>query len=159
VWRERVISGLAAGTLVLGWFIVFDGLTIGNPWYTVERVGGAIGKSIVGGQSSPTLVPSLLFFCVIHYVAWIANASVVLGILHRGEKQPTIIIPILLLNGILYVPFIGVITIFVELGWGSGSWVRFIVGALIGGVTEAALAYRAHRDLLRYELAHIDDDD
>jgi hypothetical protein len=30
------------------------------------------------------------------------------------------------------------------MGWGTGTWVRLIVGALIGGATVAAQAYRAH---------------
>ena len=156
--RERLIAGGTAATLVLCWFLLFDGLTIGNPWYTVQRTGGALGRFLTGGRS-PALVTSLVFFCVLHYGAWIANASLLLGVVHRGKKHPTIVLPALLMNAIFYVPFIGLITMFVELGWGSGSWIRFIVGSLIGGVTVAALVYRAHPGLVRYELAHLDDDE
>jgi hypothetical protein len=148
----------AAGTLVFCWFALFDALTIGNPWYTAQRIGGAFGRFLIGGRS-PTLATSLVFFGVIHYGAWIANASLLLGVVHRAEKQPSIVVPALLLNAIFYVPFVGLVTMFVELGWGSGSWIRFIVGALIGGVTVAALVYRAHPGLVRYELAHVDDDE
>jgi hypothetical protein len=158
VWRERLIAGVAAGTLVLCWFVLFDSLTMGNPWHTVQRIGAAITRFVIGGRS-PTLVTSLVLFCVIHYGVWIANAGFLLGAVHRAEKQPSIVVPALLLNAIFYVPFIGVITMFVELGWGSGSWVRFILGALMGGVAVAALVYRAHPDLVRYELAHVDDDE
>jgi hypothetical protein len=157
VWRERLIVGVSAGTIVLFWFVLFDALTIGNPWHTPQRLGSALTKLIIGGRS-PTLVTSLVFFCVLHYGAWIANASLALAVVHHAEKQPTIVVPALLLNLILYVPFIGVITMFVELGWGSGSWLRFILGALIGGVTVATLAYRAHPSLVRQELAHLYDD-
>jgi hypothetical protein len=158
VWRERLIAGVAAATLVLCWFMLFDGVTMDNPWYTVQHVGGGAGRLVAGGSRSPTLVLSFLFFCVIHYTAWIANASVLLMVVHRGEKYPTIVVPALLLEAILYVPFIGVLTILVELGWGSGSWVRFLIGALIGGTTVAALVYRAHPRLVRRELAEIGDD-
>jgi hypothetical protein len=156
--RERLVAGVTAGTLVLCWFVLFDSLTIGNSWYTVQRIGGAFGRFLIGGRS-PTFVTSLAFFCVIHYGAWLANATLMLAVVHRGEKHPSIVIPALLLNAIFYVPFIGLITMFVELGWGSGSWVRFILGALIGGITVAALVYRAHPDIVRYELAHLDAED
>jgi hypothetical protein len=158
VWHERLITAGAAGTLVLCWFVLFDSLTIGNAWYTVQRIGSAFGRFLIGGRS-PTFVTSLVFFCAIHYGAWTANASFLLGVVHRAEKQPTVLVPALLLNAIFYVPFIGVITMFVELGWGSSSWLRFILGALIGGVTVAALVYRAHPSLVRHELAHIDDEE
>ena len=155
--RERLTIGVTAGTLVLFWFLLFDSTTMGNPWHTVQRIGAATTKFFVGGRS-PALVTSIVFFSVLHYGAWIANASLMLAVVHRGEKQPSIVVPALLLNAIFLVPFIGIITMFVELGWGSGSWVRFTLGALIGGVTVAGLVYRAHPNTVRYELTHLEDD-
>ena len=159
IWRERLMAGVAAASLVLCWFVLFDGLTVGTPWQTVQRMGGTIAKLVLGGQWSPTLTTSLVFFCVLHFSVWIAIASFVLGVVHRARRHPTIVVPALLLSVILYVPLVGVITMFVELGVGSGSWARFLLGALIGSATVAALAYRAHPGLVRYELAHMGDDE
>lgn len=158
VWRERLIAGGAAATLVLCWYVLFDGLTMGNPWHTAQRIGGAFGRFLIAGQS-PTLVTSLFFFCVLHYGVWIGIASFVLGVVHRGRKHPSIVVPAMLLSAILYVPLTGVIGMFVQLGWGSSAWPRFLLGALIGGVTVAAQAYRTHPGLVRYELAHAGDDE
>jgi hypothetical protein len=96
---------------------------------------------------------------VVHYAVWIANASFVIGVVHRGEKQPSILTAAVILSMLLYVPFIGLVTMLVEMGAGSGAYARFIVGALIGGVTVVARAYRSHPGLVRYELAHLDDDE
>ena len=158
VWRERLIAGGAAATLVLCWYLLFDGLTIGNPWFTVQRIGGAVARFVIGGQA-PTLVTALIFLCVLHYGAWIAIASFVLGVVHRGRKHPSIVVPAMLMGAILYVPLIGMIAAFVQLGWGSAAWPRFILGALIGSATVAAQAYRTHPDLVRYELAHVGDEE
>ena len=158
VWRERLIAGGAAATLVLCWYLPFDGLTIGNPWFTVQRIGGAVARFVIGGQG-PTLVTALIFFCVVHYSAWIAIASFVLGVVHRGRKHPSIVVPAMLLGVILYVPLIGMIAAFVQLGWGGGAWPRFILGALIGSAIVTTQAYRTHPVLVRYELAHIGDEE
>jgi len=159
VWRERLIAGVAAGTLMLCWFLFFDGLTMRNPWHAVERTGGALAWVFMGAGGAPSLATSLVFFSVLHYGVWIATASFVLGVVHRAKKHPTIVLPALLLSVIISVPLIGVITMLVQLGWGNGSWVRFMIGALIGAGTVAVQAYRAHPGLVRYELAHLDDEE
>ena len=159
VWRERLTVGVAAATLVLCWFVLFDGLTIGTPWHTPQRVGAALARVVIKGPVSPTLVMSFALFSLFHYGVWIAIASFVLGVVHRAEKHPSIVLPALLLSVILYLPLIGVSTMLVEIGWGSGTWARLMLAALIGGVTVGALAYRAHPGLVRYELAHIQDDE
>jgi len=159
VWRERLIAGLVGGTVVVCWLVLYDALTTGNPWLTAEHVGSIFGRLVVGPARSPTLAISLVLFCVVHYAVWIANASFVIGVVHRGEKNPAILVSALILSIVLYVPFIGLIAMLVEMGAGSGAYVRFIVGALIGGVTVVAQAYRIHPGLVRYELAHLDDDE
>ena len=159
VWRERLIAGVAAATLVLCWFVLFDGLTVGTPWLTAQRVGTALARVAIEGPVSPNLVTSLVLFSVLHHGVWIAIASFVLGVVHRAEKHPSIVLPALLLSVIVYLPLIGVITMLVEIGWGRGTWVRLILAALVGGVTVGVQAYRAHPGLVRYELAHIQDDE
>lgn len=157
VWRERLIAGMAAGVLVLFWFVLFDGLVSGDPLHTVQRTGRAIGMFVTG--RSPSFLPALVFFSVYHFGVWIANASLVLGVVHRGEKNPSIVVPILLLSVILYVPFVGVLTMVVEIGWGSDNTLaRFLLASVIGAVTVAAQAYRTHPGLVRYELTHSEDD-
>ena len=159
VWRERLIAGVAAATLALCWFLLFDGLTLGTPWLTAQRIGTAIARIVIEDPVSPTLVTSLVFFALLHFGGWIGIASLVLGVVHRAEKRPSILLPALLLSVILYLPLIGLSTMLVEIGWGSGTWARFLLAALIGSVTVAAQAYRAHPGLVRYELAHIQDDE
>jgi hypothetical protein len=159
VWRERLIAGLISGTVVVGWLVLYDALTTGNPWLTAEHIGSIFGRQVFGAGRSPTLAISIVFFCVAHYAMWIANASFVIGVVHRGEKQPSILTPAVILSMLLYVPFIGLVTMLVEMGAGSGAYMRFLLGALIGGVTVVAQAYRTHPGLVRYELAHLDDDE
>ena len=159
IWRERLVAGLVGGTVVVCWLVVYDALTAGDPWLTAAHVGSIFGRLVVGPGRSPTLAVSLVLFCVVHYAVWIANASFVIGVVHRGEKHPTILIPALILSAVLYVPFIGLVTMLVEMGAGSGAYTRFILGALIGGAAVAAQAYRFHRSVVRYELAHLDDDE
>ncbi|MDB4912704.1 MAG: hypothetical protein JWM95_348 [Gemmatimonadetes bacterium] len=158
VWRERLIAGVAAATLVLCWFLLFDGLTAGTPWLTAQRIGAAGARVVINGRGSPTLTTSLAVFSVFHYAGWIAISGLVLGVVHRARKQPTLLLAALLLTVMAYVPLVGVSTMFVAMGWGSGMWVRVMVAALIGGMTVAAQAYRAHPGLVRHEFAHIDDD-
>ena len=159
VWRERLIAGLISGTVVVCWLVLYDALTTGNPWLTAEHIGSIFGRQVFGAGRSPTLAISLVFFCVVHYAMWIANASFVIGVVHRGKKDPNILALALILSILLYVPFIGLVTMLVEMGAGTGAYTRFIVGALIGGVTVVAQAYRSHPGLVRYELAHLDDDE
>jgi len=159
VWRERLIAGLIGGTVVVCWLVLYDALTTGNPWLTAEHVGSIFARQVFGAERAPNLAISLIFFCVVHYAVWIANASFVIGVVHRGEKQPSILTSAVILSMLLYVPFIGLVTMLVEMGAGSGAYTRFIVGALIGGVTVVAQAYRSNPGLVRYELAHLDDDE
>lgn len=46
VWRERLIAGVAAATLVVCWFVLFDQLTVGAPWLTARRIGGAAATTV-----------------------------------------------------------------------------------------------------------------
>jgi hypothetical protein len=158
VWRERLIAGVAAATLVLCWFMLFDGLTAGTPWLTAQRMGAAGVSVVINGRGSPTLVTSLIVFSVFHYGGWIAIAGLVLGVVHRARKQPSLLLAALLLSVMAFVPVVGVSTMLGAMGWGSATRLRFMVAALIGGMTVAAQAYRAHAELVRYEFAHIDDD-
>jgi hypothetical protein len=159
VWRERLTAGLISGTVVVCWLILYDALTTGNPWLTAEHIGSIFARQVFGAGRSPTIAISLVFFCVVHYAVWIANASFVIGVVHRGEKQPSILTSAFILSILLYVPFIGLIAMLVEMGAGSGAYMRFLLGALIGGVTVVAQAYRMHPGLVHYELAHLDDDE
>jgi len=159
VWRERLIAGLISGTVVACWLVLYDALTTGNPWLTAQHIGSIFARPVVGPGRSPTLAISLVLFGVVHYAVWIANASFVMGVVHRGEKQPSLLTAALILSMLLYVPFIGLVTMLVEMGAGTGAYTRFIVGALIGSVTVVTQAYRSHPGLVRYELAHLDDDD
>ena len=159
VWRERLTAGVAAATLVLCWFVLFDGLTMGTPWQTPQRLGAALASVVIGGAVSPTPVTSFVLFSLLHYGVWIAIASFVLGVVHRAEKHPSIVLAALLLSVILCLPLIGVSTMLAEVGWGTGTWARFMLAALIGSVTVGAQAYRAHPGLVHYELAHIDEED
>ena len=159
VWRERLIAGLVGGTVVVCWLVLYDALTTGNPWLSAEHIGSIFARPVVGPARSPTLAISLVLFCVVHYAVWIANASFVIGVVHRGEKNPAILVSALILSIVLYVPFIGLVTMLVEMGAGSGAYMRFVLGSFIGGAAVAAQAYRSHPGLVRYELAHLDDDE
>jgi hypothetical protein len=159
VWRERLIAGLISGTVVVCWLVLYDALTTGNPWLTAEHIGSIFARPVVGPARSPTLAISLVLFCVVHYAVWIANASFVIGVVHRGEKNPAILVSALILSIVLYVPFIGLVTMLVEMGAGSGAYTRFVLGSFIGGAAVAAQAYRSHPGLVRYELAPLDDDE
>jgi hypothetical protein len=158
VWRERLIAGVISGTVVVCWFVLFDTLTARGPLQLAQRIGGALAQLVIGGPSIP-LATSLVFFCVFHYGVWILNASVVLGVIHRARKHPSIVVLTAIVILILYMPLLAMSTMFVSLGWGHGSWIRFIVGTLLGEITAIVLACRAHPGLFSYELKHIDDDE
>jgi hypothetical protein len=159
VWRERLIVGAVSGTVVLCWLVLYDAFAAGNPWLTAQHVGAIFARPIVGPGRSPTLITSVVFFCVVHYAVWIADGSLVMGVVHRGEKDSNLVTLALILSILFYVPYVGLVAMLVGMGAGSATYARLIVGALIGGATVAAQAYRIHPGVVRYEFAHLDDDE
>jgi hypothetical protein len=157
--RERLIGGVRAATVVVCWFALVDALTVGKPWYTAERIGAATASIAARDGQAPALGTAIVLFLLVHYAGWIALASVTLGVVHRAERHPTMLLAAVLMSILVQLFLVGIIALLAEMGWGGGAWLRFGAGALVGGVALAMHAYRTHPDFVRFELAHMGDDE
>jgi hypothetical protein len=145
ILRDGLIAGALGATSVAVWFFFVDliaGKALATPFTLGRGFLGLLGVT----WTSEVLVVAI--YTVFHYAAFIAVASIAAGIIHWGERVPSVLAGAFILFVIVELGFYLMTKILGESPTYSGlSAMQVSVGNLISAVVMGTYLWRTHPGL------------
>jgi hypothetical protein len=151
VVREGLIAGAIGGIVVAIWFLAID-LTQGRMLFTPAALGSAI---FIGARSAADVqitMPMVLGYTVIHVGAFMVAGFVASALISEAEKDPPMLLGLILLFVTFEVLFFGLIAIMASWLLDSIRWWTILVANLIAAGAMGFYLWRMH-PALRAELS------
>jgi peptidoglycan/LPS O-acetylase OafA/YrhL len=150
--REGIITGLLGATSIAIWFLIVD-VVEGRPFYTPQVLGIGL-LSVFGPRGDEGPVAQVLAYTIFHYSMFLAIGILVSYIVHRAEKDDTVLAVALILFVALELGFYGLVAVLSQSRQlGSLAWYQVLAGNLIAAATMGTYIWRTHPELRR-ELEH-----
>ncbi|HSJ62437.1 MAG TPA: hypothetical protein VK922_00905 [Gemmatimonadaceae bacterium] len=143
-WREGLIAGAIGATVVAVWFFVVD-IIAGHPLYTPTILGQAV-FSVLGSTAGDPQLLHVAVYTVFHYVVFMLFGVLTMTIVHRSERQPSILALLLIAFVVLEMGFYGYTAILSAAGVlpGELAWYQVAVGNLLAAVAMGTYMYKLH---------------
>src|SRR5262245_34148379 len=138
VLREGVVAGLIGATVVAGWFLVFD-LARGMPLITPTLLGDAVFYGVKSPVGITPAAGPILGYTVLHGLAFIAFGVVAASLIAASEREPTLVIAVVILFACFETFFLGVVGALGHSVLGTLVWWSILVGNFLAAV--AMLSY------------------
>ena len=150
--REGFIAGFLGATSIAIWFLIVDAVE-GRPFFTPTVLGIGL-LSVFGPRGDEGAVAQVIAYTLFHYGMFLSIGVLVSYIVHRAEKDDTVLAVALILFVALEVGFYGLVAVLSQARQlGSLAWYQVLVGNLIAAATMGTYIWRTHPELRR-ELEH-----
>jgi len=136
--REGSILGLIVATTIWAWLALVDGLA-GQPFRTFHVLGG------------------IALFTTLHYFLCLVYGVVVVAVVHRATRAPSLLVFAAFCFFILEFAFVMATVLLSNVGLGALAWVRILGGNVIGAVLTFVLLARGHPLKAEFEEAQRED--
>lgn len=148
-WREGIIAGLIGATALALWFFVVD-IIAGHPLYTPTILGQAL-FSVLGSTAGDPQFLHVAVYTVFHYVVFMIFGVLAAIVVHRSERQPSILALFLVAFVMLEMGFYGYTAILSATGVlpGTLAWYQVALGNLLAAVAMGTYMYKLHPSLGR----------
>jgi hypothetical protein len=146
VVREGVIGGIIGAATVALWFIVYDMLA-GRPLYTPALLGAALLQGVRNPAALRVSADVLLGYSVLHGAAFVAfgiSAAILLAI---SEREPLLLLGVVVLFTCFEVLFFGVVMLLDEALVGALGWWTIFVANILAAVAMLGYFLARHRGL------------
>ena len=141
-FAEGVKAGVLGATGVAVWFFVFDAVG-GKLLYTPRAMGQALAGALGLGVPGPAL--AIIGYTIFHYAAFIAVATIIVAIVHRSMKDPTILAAALLVFVAAEAAFYAFMSALDAPSlFGRFGWVQIIVSNIVGAGLVGVYFWRTH---------------
>jgi hypothetical protein len=152
VLREGVIAGLIGASAVAIWFLLVDTINR-RPLYTPNRLGTAV-LDIFGPRGMEGTATHVVLYTIVHVLAFIAVGVLVSLVVHKAEREPSVLALFLVLFVVVEMAFYGLTAILSDAGvLGEFAWYQVGVANLIAAFLMGTYMWRLH-PALRQEFAH-----
>ena len=148
VLREGVIAGLIGAAVVAVWFLVFD-LLRGRPLVTPALLGAVVffGPTDPGGVQISA--GPILGYTLLHGLAFIAFGVVAASLMAASEREPALLIGVVILFASFEVVFLAVAGALNRSAFGAlVSW-SVLIGNFLAALAMLAYFFSHHRALSR----------
>jgi hypothetical protein len=143
VVREGVIAGLIGATAVAVWFLIVDSIN-GRPLYTPNRLGTAL-LDVFGPRGMEGMATHVVLYTIVHVFAFILVGMLVSLVVHRAEREPSILALFLVLFVVVELAFYGLTAILSDSGLlGDFAWYQVGVANLIAAFLMGTYMWRLH---------------
>lgn len=144
VRREGIIAGLLGGLAVAVWFLVVD-IIAGQPLYTPSIL-GAMLLNIFEVRTVPGVhLGYAAFYSIFHFAIWAGIGSLMTFIIHKAERQPTILALATMAFVVITIAALGytsILTYFSPLG--GLAWYNVLIGNGLAVIAMSAYLWRTH---------------
>jgi hypothetical protein len=145
---EGVVAGLIGAIVVALWFLVFD-VARGRPLLTPALLGAAAFYGVnnpIGLHVQPSLV---LGYTVIHGLAFIAFGIIAASVIAASEREPTLVIAVVILFACFETFFLGVVSVLGRAVTDALSWWGILIANFLAAVAMLWFFLLRHRALPR----------
>jgi len=146
VLREGLIAGIAGGFVVATWFLIVDAVQ-GRPFFTPSALGSVL---FLGATDLAQVEVSLWLtaaYTPIHYLVFVAVGIAAAALARQAERQPPLLIGVLLLFVAFEAFFLGIIAVVAEFLLGPLAWWSIAIGNLFAVLVIAGYLWRVHPKL------------
>lgn len=152
VVREGLIAGVIGATAVALWFFLLNGLT-GRPLLYTPIVLGRGLFSVLGPLGNESEMLHVLAYTLVHFAAFALLGVVVSLIVHRAERQPSILALFLVLFVVFEMAFYGFTAILADQTiLGEMAWWEIGAANLLAALLMGTYMWRLH-PALRHQFA------
>jgi hypothetical protein len=142
IFRDGLIAGVLGATCVAALFFFVD-MIAGRPLSTPFMLGRGFFDFFGVGSTNTVLVVAV--YTVFHYVAFIAVGCLAAGIIHWGEKVPSVLAGAFVLFVVIEIGFYFWTRILAQSpSYGGLSAAQVAIGNLIAAAAMGTYLWRAH---------------
>jgi hypothetical protein len=146
VFREGLVAGLLGGAVVAIWFLLYDATT-GRPLRTPALLGSALFEGLRDPGRLQIHLEIVLGYTVVHFVAFAAFGILSATLVSAAEREPRILIGLLILFWSYELLFLGVVSALDEALVGALLWWNIAIANLLAAVSMVVYFFLHHRSL------------
>jgi hypothetical protein len=143
--REGLVTGLLGAATVALWFLLVDTIA-GRPLYTPALLG-----AIISGTPDPRAtaegaarVSLAALYTPVHALAFAALGMLVVLLIHRAQRTPSLLALLLMLFVAFEVGFTGVVALLEQGALGGLAWYQVAAGNLVAALAMGWYVLRRH---------------
>lgn len=144
--REGIAAGLIGAAVVAGWFLVLD-LVIGRLLFTPAALGSALFHGAEDAAAVQVTAGTVLGYTVIHVGAFLIAGVVFATLVAQAERQPSMLLAIVLLFVTSMTLVVGLIAILASWVLAALTWWAIAIGNLLAAAAMAAFLWKRHPGL------------
>ncbi len=146
--REGIIGGLLGATVVALWFLIFDAMA-GRVFFTPAALGSALLYGARSAAEVQITIGTVALYTIIHVGAFIAIAIAASALVIGAEKQPPLLLGLVLFFATFEALFIGVLAILASWVLDTLGWWNILVGNLLAALAIGTYLWGEHPTLRR----------
>ncbi len=146
VFREGIAAGLMGAAIVAVWFLIYDTLKF-QPLRTPALLGSAVFEGLRDPKLLDIRLDLVLGYTVLHVAAFAVFGIVVATLLAAAEREPRILLGLLILFLCFELFFLGFVSVLDEALVGALLWWNVATANLLAAVTMLTYFFLGHRSL------------
>ena len=146
--REGVIAGGLGALAVALWFLLVDGIA-GRALHTPALLGAMVLRTPdpIAASEGPNRLLFAAFYTPIHFMLFALFGMLVMFLMHRATKQPSLLMLALMLFAVFEGGFTGLVAILEHTALGELAWYQVAIGNLIAVIVMGWYVWRRHPDV------------
>ena len=156
--REGVIAGALGALAVALWFLLIDGIA-GRALHTPALLGALVLRTPdpIGASEGPNRLMLAALYTPIHFILFALFGVLVMFLMHRAKKQPSLLMLALMLFAVFEVGFTGLVAFLEQTALGDLAWYQVAIGNLIAVIVMGWYVWRRHPDVAVIWSRRLDD--
>ena len=146
--REGVIAGGLGGLAVALWFLLVDGIA-GRALHTPALLGAMVlgMPDPIAAAEGPNRLMFAALYTPIHFILFALFGVLVVFLMHRAKKQPSLLMLELILFAVFEGGFTGLVAMLQQTALGDLAWYQVAIGNLIAVIVMGWYLWRRHPDV------------
>ncbi len=148
ILREGVVGGLIGAAVVALWFLLFD-LARGKPLLTPALLGAAVFYGVNNPIGLDVTAGPVIGYTLLHALAFVAFGIVAASVIAATEREPSLIIAVVILFACFETFFLGVVGVLGRAVTDALSWWGILAANFLAAVAMLWYFLIRHRTLPR----------
>ena len=146
--REGVIAGGLGALAVALWFLLVDGIS-GRALHTPALLGAIVLRAPdpIAAAEGPNRLMLAALYTPIHFFLFALFGVLVVFLMHRASKQPSLLMLALILFAVFEGGFTGLVAMLAQTALGDLAWQQVAIGNLIAVIVMGVYMWRRHPDV------------
>jgi hypothetical protein len=153
--REGVTVGMLGASAVAVWFLLVDAMA-GEPFRTPALLGGVLFHGVTDPLRPAITAVVVLQYTLVHGAVFLVFGLLVAGLLALADREPRLLIALVMLFCCFEVFAVGAIAILAEWLFATLAWWTIVTANVLATLMMAGYVFRAHRRLV-HEFLQADD--